>query len=108
MDDPTRRPPGAWPGDRRIRWGALGHSLVWLVLSTAAMIVQFVLVIPLLIVAASAGGDGLGGFARIGLALVWGALTLFGAWSWLLGRWRVVLAPIGTIALLLLAGAASG
>ncbi len=108
MDDPTRRPRGAWPRDRPVRWGALGHSLLWLVLSTTALIVQFVLVIPLLAVAASEVGDGLGGFARIAMPLAWGGLTLFGAWSWLVGRWRVVLAPVGTIALLLLVGAAFG
>jgi hypothetical protein len=108
MDDPTRRPHGAWPRDRPVRWGALGHSLAWILISTAAMIIQLVLVVPLLIVAASQVGDALGGFARIALALAWGALTLFGAWSWLLGRWRVVLAPLGTIALLLVARAAIG
>jgi hypothetical protein len=106
MDDPTRRPPGAWPRDRPIRWRGVATSLTWFVVATVALLVQLVLVVPLLIVAASPVGDALGGFARIGLALVWGALTLFAAWSWLLGRWRVVLAPIGTIAVLLIAGVA--
>jgi hypothetical protein len=106
MDDPTRRPPGAWPRDRPIRWRGVAGNLAWFAIATGAMVIQLVLVVPLLIVAASQVGDALGGFARIGLALAWGALTLFGAWSWLLGRWRVILAPLGTVALLLIAGAA--
>jgi hypothetical protein len=108
MEDPTRRPRGAWPRDRPVRWGALGYSLAWILISTAAMVAQLVLVVPLLIVAASQVGDTIGGFGRIALALAWGALTLFGAWSWLLGRWRVVFAPMATIALLLIARAAIG
>ena len=102
MRDPTRRPPGSWPGDRPIRWGAVAGGLAWFVASTVAGLVQLGLVIPVLVVASSAAGDGLGGLARIGLALAWGGFTLFAGWSWLRGRWRIVLAPIGTLAALLL------
>jgi hypothetical protein len=43
------------------------------------------------------------GLAGLVLALAWGALTLFTAWSWVLGRWRVVAGPLVTMALLWLA-----
>jgi hypothetical protein len=71
-------------------------NLTWFVVGTAAGIVQLVLVVPLIVVGNTPAGDGLGGFARTGLAILWGALTLFAAWSWILGRWRVVLAPVLT------------
>lgn len=96
MRDPVGRSPGSWPGDRPIRWGAVGRSVAWLILGWAALLLQVGLVIPVLAVAASASGDAWGGFARILLALVWGGLTLFAGWSWLFGRWRVVLAPLVT------------
>ncbi len=70
--------------------------------STVAGLAQLGLVIPVLAVATSAAGDGLGGLARIALALTWGGLTLFAGWSWLHGRWRIVLAPILTVAATLL------
>jgi hypothetical protein len=98
--DPTRRPPGAWPRDRPIRWGAVTERLAWIVVGTAAAVVQLGLVIPVLAVAGSSAGDGLGGVARIALALVWGGSTLFAGWSWLFNRWRVVLAPVATVAAL--------
>jgi hypothetical protein len=41
------------------------------------------------------------------LAIVWGGLTLFAAWSWVLGRWRIVLAPILTIAALAVASSSA-
>ena len=70
--------------------------------STLAGLIQLGLVIPVLAVASSAAGDALGGFARMGLALAWGGLTLFAGWSWLAGRWRVVLTPVATVAVLVL------
>jgi hypothetical protein len=98
--DPTRRPPGSWPRDRQIRWRGVAGGLAWFVASTVAGLVQLALVIPVMAVASSTAGDGLGGMARIGLALAWGGLTLFAGWSWLRGRWRIVLAPVGTVAAL--------
>jgi len=75
---------------------------------TAAAILQLALVVPVVMVGNSLAGDGLGGFGRTGLALWWGGLTLFAAWSWVLGRWRVVLAPILTAAALLVASNLAG
>jgi hypothetical protein len=104
MDDPTRRrSPGTWPRDRPVRWSGLAGNLTWFLVATAALVVQGLLAIPLVVVTGPAAGEALGGFGRIGLALVWGGLTLFAAWSWVLGRWRVVIAPIATGALLWLA-----
>jgi hypothetical protein len=100
MQDPTRRAPGSWPRDRPIRWPAVVGNLSRFVVGTAAALVQLGLVIPVLAVAGSEAGDGFGGVARIGLALVWGGLTLFAAWSWFTNRWRVVLAPCVTVAAL--------
>jgi hypothetical protein len=100
MRDPTRRSPGSWPRDRPIRWLGVAEGLGWFVASSAAVLVQLGLVLPVLAVAGSAAGDGLGGFARIGLALVWGGMTLFAAWSWLSRQWRVVAAPAVTLAVL--------
>jgi hypothetical protein len=90
MSEPTRRPDGAWPGDRPIRWGGVAGNLAWFVVGTAAGLLQLGLAVPVL-----ALGGGLSGTA---LALFWGAMTLFAAWSWVLGRWRVLAAPIATIA----------
>jgi hypothetical protein len=75
------------------------------VASTLAGIIQLGLVIPVLAVGSSAAGDALGGLARIGLALLWGGLTLFAGWSWLRGRWRVVLAPLVTAGVLVFVSA---
>ena len=108
MRDPTRRPPGSWPRDRPIRWRGVAGNLTWLVVASAAAVIQIGLVVPVFVVGSSAAGDGLGGFVRIGLALLWGGLTLFAAWSWLFGRWRVVIAPLVTGAALLLAASAFG
>lgn len=83
MRDPTRRPPGSWPRDRPIRWRGVAGSLTWFVTSTVAGLIQLGLVIPVLAVASSPAEDALGDLARIGVALVWGGVTLFAAWSWL-------------------------
>jgi hypothetical protein len=96
MRNPTRRSPGSWPRDRPIRWRGVFGNLAWLVVASAAAVIQFGLVIPVLVVGSSAAGDGLGGFVRIGLGLLWGGLTLFAAWAWVFGRWRVVIAPLVT------------
>jgi hypothetical protein len=104
--DPTRRSPGSWPRDRPIQWRGVFANLTQFVVGSAAGLLQLGLVIPVLVVAASGTGDGFGGFVRVGLALMWGALTLFAGWSWLLGRWRVVTAPVLTAAVLVLASAA--
>ena len=86
----------------------MAGNLLQFVAGSAAALVQVGLVVPVLVVSGSGVGDGLGGFVRIGLALVWGALTLFAAWSWVLGRWRVVFAPVATAAVLLLASSVFG
>ena len=107
MRDPTRRSPASWPRDRPIRWRGVAGNLTQFVVGSAAGLVQLALVIPVLAIGGSAVGDGLGGFVRIGLALLWAGLTLFAAWSWIFGRWRVVLAPVVTAAALFLASAAT-
>ncbi|MGZ9159929.1 MAG: hypothetical protein ACXW4T_02080 [Candidatus Limnocylindrales bacterium] len=109
MGDPTRRSPDSWPRDRPIRWGGLARNMTWFVVGSAAALIQLALVVPLLLVTGSPAGAAFGGAAGIGLALVWGGLTLFAAWSWVLGRWRVVAAPVVTaVAILLGSGLASG
>ena len=85
----------------------MAGNLTQFVVGSAAALVQLALVLPVLAIGGSAVGDGLGGFVRIGLALLWGVLTLFAAWSWIFGRWRVVLAPVVTVAALFLASAAT-
>ena len=90
MGDPTRRPDGVWPGDRPVRWGRVAGNLTWFVIGTGAGLLQLALAVPVL-----ALGGGLSGTV---LALFWGAMTLFAAWSWVLGRWRVLVAPVATIA----------
>jgi hypothetical protein len=53
-------------------------NLAWFVGGTAAGLLQLALAVPIL--TASRGGvDTL-------LAIVWGGLTLFAAWSWIFGR----------------------
>jgi thiamine transporter ThiT len=95
MDDPGRRPDGVWPRDRPIRWGGVAGNLAWFVGATAAGLVQLALAIPILTVER--------GWANTVLALIWGGLTLFAGWCWVMGRWRIVLAPIFTLAALALA-----
>ncbi len=106
MRDPGDRAPGAWPRDRPIRWRGVAGNLRWFVAGTAALIVQLALVVPVLVASGSPGGQTFGGMARIVLALVWGGMTLFAAWSWVLGRWRVVIAPVVTVAAIALVLAA--
>lgn len=92
MDDPSRRPDGSWPRDRPIRWDRVAGNMTWFVIGTAAGAFQLALAIPVL----SVGRGWLG----VALAAVWGALTLFAAWSWVRGRWRIVIAPVLTAAAL--------
>lgn len=89
MDDPTRRPHGVWPGDRPVRWGSVAGNLTWFVVGTAAGLLQLALAVPVLALG--------GGRSGIALALFWGAMTLFAGWSWVRGRWRVLVAPVATI-----------
>jgi hypothetical protein len=104
MDDPTRRSsPGSWPRDRPVRWRWLASSVLRFVVGTGALLVQLALVVPLLMLTSSATGRSLGGLVGVALALAWGGLTLFAAWSWVVARWRVVLAPIATIVVFWLA-----
>jgi hypothetical protein len=98
--DPTRRPDGVWPGDRQVRWRRVAGNLTWFVFGTAAALLQLALAVPVLAMG--------GGAAGTILALVWGALTLFAAWSWIRGRWRVLLAPAATIAAILVRLVAGG
>ena len=92
MADPGRRPDAVWPRDRPVRWGRVAGNLAWFVGGTAAALLQLGLAIPILTVSR-------GGMNTL-LALIWGGLTLFAAWSWVFGRWRIVLAPIVTLAAL--------
>jgi hypothetical protein len=88
MDDPTTPPDSDWPRDRPIRWGSVAGNMSWFVIGTAAGAFQLALAIPVLAVGR--------GWLGVALAAVWGALTLFAAWSWVRGRWRIVIAPILT------------
>jgi hypothetical protein len=106
LRDPSERSAGSWPRDRPIRWGSVAGNLTWFVVGTAAALVQLGLVVPFMALGGSLDGDGPEGLVRIGLALIWGGLTLFAAWSWVLGRWRVVLAPAATAAVLFVASTA--
>ena len=103
MGDPTRRSPGSWPRDQPVRWGGLARNTTWFVVGSAAALIQLALVVPLLLVTRSPTGTVFGGAGGIGLALAWGGLTLFAAWSWVLGRWRVVVAPVVTAIVIWLA-----
>jgi hypothetical protein len=87
-NDPGRRPNGVWPRDRPIRWLGVAGNMSWFVIGTAAGAFQLALGLPVLAVGR--------GWLGTALALVWGVLTLFAAWSWVQGRWRVVIAPILT------------
>lgn len=98
MADPHRRPDGIWPGDRPVRWGRVAGNLSWFVIGTAAGLFQLALAIPILAVSR--------GWLNTILAIVWGVLTLFAAWSWVMGRWRIVVAPALTIAALAVVSAA--
>ena len=90
MEDPTRRrSPGTWPRDRPIRWGGVAGGLLWFVVSWLALLAQLALAIPTVIV-----GSYWGGVIGVVVAVAWGLATIFTAWSWVLGRWRVVLGPV--------------
>ena len=102
MRDPTERTPGSWPRDRPIRWRGLASNMTWLVVASAAAILQFALVIPVLGIAAEPSSSG--SLVPVVVALAWGGLTLYAAWSWVLGRWRVVAIPVVMLAILWLAG----
>jgi uncharacterized membrane protein YeaQ/YmgE (transglycosylase-associated protein family) len=78
-----------------VRWGGVANNLAWFVIGTVAGLLQLALAIPIL-------AESRGWLSTV-LALIWGALTLFAAWAWLFGRWRIVLAPVLTIAALLVA-----
>jgi hypothetical protein len=95
MQDPGRRPDGVWPRDRPIRWRGVAGNLAWFVRGTAAGLLQVALAVPILSIEP--------GWVNTVLALIWAGLTLFAAWSWVLGRWRIVLAPIVTLVALALA-----
>lgn len=98
MDDPnSRRSPGSWPRDRPIRWGGVVRNLATFLLTTVAVVAQLVLIVPLL---ALPSGDGLPGVLRIVASLVWAGATLWAGWSWLMGRARGILAPLGTAVVL--------
>jgi hypothetical protein len=101
--DPTQRPAGSWPRDRPVRWRSVAGNLTWFVVGTSAALIQLGLVVPLLAIGGSLADDWPEGLVRIVLALTWGGLTLFAAWSWVLGRWRVVLAPVITAGALFVA-----
>jgi hypothetical protein len=103
MRDPTERSPGSWPGDRPIRWRGVASNMTWLVVGSAAAIVQFALVIPVLAIAVAEPSTS-ASLVPVAVALVWGGLTLYAAWSWVLGRWRVVAIPVVMIVILWLAG----
>ncbi len=100
MDDPTGRRLGAWPGDRPVRWGAVANNLTWFVVGTAAGLFQMALAVPVFVVGATAEGGPLGALTGVAIAVAWGVLTLFAAWAWVFGRWRIVGAPIVTLGLL--------
>ena len=89
MTEPDRRPAGAWPRDRPIRWSGVAGNLTWFVVGTAAGLLQLALAIPILTVER--------GSMNTLLAVVWAGLTLFAAWSWVMGRWRIVIAPLLTL-----------
>jgi hypothetical protein len=88
MDDPTRRPARTWPRDRPIRWRGVAGGMSWFVIGTAAGAFQLAMALPVLAIGR--------GWLGTALALVWGVLTLFAAWAWVKGQWRVVIAPILT------------
>jgi hypothetical protein len=89
MGDPGRRPPAVWPRDRPVRWAGVAGNMGWFVIGTVAAAFQIALAIPVLAVGH--------GWLGVALALVWGAATLFAAWAWLFGKWRIVIAPILTV-----------
>ncbi len=95
MDDPTRRPRGVWPGDRPIRWSGVAGNMTWFVIGTAAGAFQLAMGLPVLAIGR--------GWLGTALALVWAALTLFAAWAWIRGQWRILIAPILTALALLAA-----
>ncbi len=89
MRDPGRRPPGVWPRDRPVRWAGVAGNMGWFVIGTVAAAFQIALAIPVLAVGH--------GWLGVALALIWGAATLFAAWAWLFGKWRILIAPILTL-----------
>jgi hypothetical protein len=93
-------PRGGWPRDRPIRWSGVVNNLTWYVVATVALLLQIALALPVLLLG--------GGVAGTVLALVWGAMTLLAAWSWITWRWRVVVAPLVTIGAILVRAAVGG
>lgn len=96
MRDPSHRPPGTWPRDRPIRWGGVARNLAWYVLASAALIAQVLLALPIVLIVLLGTDEPRLVLARLVLVAVWAGLTLFAAWSWVFGRWRVLLAPLVT------------
>ena len=82
--------------------GALGRNVSTFAATTAAFLIQFGLVVPVLTISADAGG----GWLRTGVALVWGVGTVWAAWCWVTGQPRSIVAPIVTGALIWFASAA--
>jgi len=103
MRDPTERSPGSWPRDRPIRWRGLASNMTWLVVASAAAVVQFALLVPVLGLAVAEPSTS-ASLVPVAVALAWGGLTLYAAWSWVMGRWRVVAIPVVMLGILWLAG----
>jgi len=96
MPVPDEREPGAWPGDRRVRWRAVGGNLATFAITTTAFVVQFALVVGVVALPSDLGG----GWLRPAIALVWGLGTLWCAWCWVTWRPIAIVTPIVTAALL--------
>jgi hypothetical protein len=99
VTDPTRRrSPGSWPRDHPVRWRALGWNISTFVVTTMAVVVQFVLIVPLLMVPSTGDGS-----LQVVVALVWAGATLWATWCWITAQSRAIIAPIVTGAVIWLA-----
>ena len=67
----------------------MAGGLLWFVVSWLALLAQLALAIPTIVFATDVSGP-----FGIVAAIAWGLVTLYTAWSWVLGRWRVVLGPV--------------
>jgi len=78
----------------------VARNMGWWVIGTALGAFQLALAIPVLVV-------GHGWLGTI-LAVIWGVLTLFAAWAWIMGKWRIVIAPVLTAAAIFVAALIGG
>ena len=95
MSDP--RHARHWPRDAAVRWDRFARAVAYQAVAVLAFAAHLVIGFMLLFRLRAEPVDWL-------IALAWGGLALFAAWSWWFQRWRIVAAPVVIVALAIVTG----